>query len=333
MKEHFFTAVRIAVFIFIFAVIMHVMNFFLVQSNWASIDRWEQYSKKDRIDTLFVGSSVGWVVVPQTIEGINNCTCVNMSTPNQFYKTSLEAVRFIAPRQPLDTVVLMTGFEALESAEDYGAASAFINAQYETAPMLTRARAILARRLERYTDPDFLPTKDSINTWFDWVESYTYTIPEIYKNVAYRMGRKDPGYQLDFNESIDRIEPEEDGSILEEDIRKVRDMDLSCIDIDERSLARLDEMASYLEANGIRFVVIVPPHRLDVQEGYGKEYDVIDSYLEDFVKKRGGEYYNTDTDPSLREQLPDSMFMDREHIVDEGNRIVSTRIAMLLEGK
>ncbi|MBR6158710.1 MAG: hypothetical protein IKQ40_00305 [Lachnospiraceae bacterium] len=331
MKEHFFTAIRIILFISIFAVIMHLMNCVFVQSNWASIDRWEQYSKKDDIDTLFVGSSVGWVVVPQTIEGLNGCTCANMSTPNQFYKTSLEAVRFISGQQPLDTVVLMTGFETLESAEDYAAASAFINAQYETAPVMTRMRAILSQRLERYTDPDFLPTTDSINTWFDWVESYTYTIPEIYKNIAYRRGRKDPLYHLDLRRTIDRIDPKGDGAAA--DIKKARALDLSCIDIDERSLKRLDEMAAFLEANGIRFVVIVPPHRLDVQEEYGKEYDAIDSYMEDFVTKRGGEYYNLDLDPSLREQLPDNMFMDREHIVDEGNRIVSETIAVLLGGK
>ena len=48
--------------------IMRLMNYCLVQSNWASIDRWEQYSKKDDIDTLFVGSSVGWVVVPRVID-------------------------------------------------------------------------------------------------------------------------------------------------------------------------------------------------------------------------------------------------------------------------
>ena len=47
MKEHILTAIRIILFISVFAVIMYIMNCIFVQSNWASIDRWEQYSKKE----------------------------------------------------------------------------------------------------------------------------------------------------------------------------------------------------------------------------------------------------------------------------------------------
>ena len=78
----------------------------------------------------------------------------------------------------------------------------------------------------------------------------------------------------------------------------------------------LDEMASYLAANDIRFVVIVTPHRSDVGSGYEDEYEMIDTYLGDFVSKRGGIYHNLDADPELRQQLGDDMFMDGEHIVD-----------------
>ena len=48
------------------------------------------------------------------------------------------------------------------------------------------------------------------------------------------------------------------------------------------------------------------------------------------MTKRGGEYHNIDSDDALRERLPDEMFMDREHIVDEGNDIVSEKIAQIL---
>ncbi len=108
-------------------------------------------------------------------------------------------------------------------------------------------------------------------------------------------------------------------------------MDLSSIDIDARSLKNLDDMANYLKANDIDFTVIVTPHRSDVMEKYGNEYEIIDSYLDEFVTKRGGKYINIDTDAELRNQLPDDMFMDQEHIVDEGNRLVSSKIAMLLK--
>jgi len=329
MKDRLFAVVRIILFISIFATLIGIMNFYLVQSNWASIDRWEQYSAKDDIDTLFVGSSVGWVVVPRTIDGLNSCRCVNLSTPNQFYKTSLEAVRFVSKQQPLSMVVLLTGFEGLESSEDYAAAMAFNKAQYETAPLIQREAAAFALKMGRYTDPKFLTSVDSINAWFDWVESFTYSIPEIYKNVAYRRSRKDPGYALDFTKKVERKEPQSTTSV-KDDISKAQSLDLSHIDIDNRSLERLDEMASYLTANDVRFVVIVTPHRSDAGEELGEEYGIIDSFLEDFVTKRGGEYFNIDSDPALRELLPDNMFMDREHIVDEGNDIVSTKIAELL---
>lgn len=330
MKKHQHTKIRAVLFIIIFAVIIHIMDFCLVVSNWASIGRWEQYSSDDGYDTLFVGSSVGWVVVPRTIDGLNNCRCVNMSTPDQFYKTSLEAVRFIACQQPLETVVLLTGFDGLEREEDYAAAAAFLDAQYETAPFIQRERAILTDRLRRYANIDFLSSVDSINIWFDWVERFTYSLPQMYKNISYRLERLDPGYVLNMDKSIDRIDPGKEGSSVAKDIEKAEKLNLSSIDIDSHALEKLDALASYLGANGIRFVVIVTPHRSDVRAGYGDEYDTVDEYLEEFVTKRGGEYFNIDDDPALREELGDEMFMDQEHIVDEGNNLVSEKIAQLL---
>ena len=330
MKKRLPLPIRIILFISIFALIIHVMNYCLVASNWASAGRWEQYSKADDYDTLFVGSSVGWVIVPRTIDGLNGCRCVNMSTPDQFYKTSLETVRFVSAQQPLNTVVLLTGFDALERSEDYAAAASFLEAKYETAPFVKREGAILADKLGRYTDPDFLASTDSINIWFDWVERFTYSLPQIVKNIAYRESRKDPGYVLDMNERIERIDPADSASSISSDIKSASKMNLSTIDIEADPLKKLDEMASYLKANDIRFAVIVTPHRSDVREEYGEEYDIIDSFLNDFVTKRGGEYHNIDSDDALRERLPDEMFMDREHIVDEGNDIVSEKIAQIL---
>ena len=334
MSNRLFTTIRIVLFIVIFALIIHVMNYCLVASNWASIDRWEQYSKDSDYDTLFVGSSVGWVVVPRTINGLNSIHCVNMSTPDQFYKTSMEAVRFVSEQQPLDTVVLLTGFDALERSEEYPAAASFLEAQYETAPTTQRAGAIFSDKIGRYTDIDFLISTDSINIWFDWVERFTYSLPQIVKNIAYRQGRKDPGYVLNMETKLERVDPGKDIiTSLPADIEKAHDLNLSNLDIDNHSLEKLDEMAAYLAANDIRFAVIVTPHRSDVREGYGDEYDIIDSYLEDFVTQRGGEYYNIDTDRGLRERLPDDMFMDKEHIVDQGNDLVSEKIAQLLRGE
>ncbi len=326
MKKHLHTSISIILFITIFAVLTHIMNFCLVASNWASIDRWEKYSSSDDYDTLFVGSSVGWVVVPRTIDGLNDCHCVNMSTPDQFYKTSLEAVRFISCQQPLDTVVLLTGFDALEQCEDYAAAAAFLDARYETAPLCQRIFAKLSDKLGRYTDTSFLASTDSINIWFDWVERFTYSLPQIYKNIAYRQGRKDPGYVLDMSKRIDRADPDAHNRIS--DVGNIPD--LSSVDISTDSLEKLDEMAQYLFANNIRFVVIVTPHRSDVRAGYADEYEKIDSFFNGFVTARNGEYYNIDKDDSLRERLPDDMFMDQEHIVDEGNDLVSEKIATLL---
>ena len=331
MKKHLCKVIGIILSVSVFAVLMSIMNFIFVPSNWASIDRWEQYSKKDDVDTLFVGSSVGWVVFPRVIDGMNDCISVNMSTPNQFYKTSLEAVKFISCQQPLDTVVLLTGFEGLESAEDYGAAEAFLKAQYETAPFHKRMIAITSEKLGRYTDIDFLTSIHSVNTWFDWVESFTYSLPEIYKNVAYRRSRINKPYTLDLDKSVERIDSSPGGSpFISQDIKAAHEMNLSHLDIDDRSLKMLDEMASYLAANDIRFVVIVTPHRSDVGSGYEDEYEMIDTYLGDFVSKRGGIYHNLDADPELRQQLGDDMFMDGEHIVDEGNTVVSEKIAQLL---
>ena len=196
---------------------------------------------------------------------------------------------------------------------------------------MKRYKAVFSDKIGRYADRDFLTSTDSINIWFDWVERFTYTIPQIVKNIAYRQGRRDPSYILDMSRKMERIDPNTDGSsAVSEDYKKAQDMNLATIDINSTSLEKLDDMASYLEANGIKFAVIVTPHRSDVKAGYGDEYDAIDDYFENIVTKRGGQYFNIDNDPALREQLPDDMFMDSEHIVDEGNDLVSKKIAELL---
>ncbi|MCR5830886.1 MAG: hypothetical protein K6G67_01940 [Lachnospiraceae bacterium] len=331
MKKYINPAVRIILFIVIFALIIHVMNFCLVVSNWASIDRWEAYASDDGYDTLFVGSSVGWVIVPRTIDAMNDCKCVNMSTPDQFYRTSADAVKFVSSQQPLQKVVLLTGFDALSQSEDYAAAASFLDAKYETAPLAKRYGAIISDKLGRYKDIDFLTSVESMNIWVDWVLRFSYTLPQVYKNIAYRRGRIDPGYVLDMEKKIERIDPPKaDKSLLDEDIAKAGELGSAGINVDPDSLGMLDEMASFLSANGIGFTVIVTPHRSDVRAGYGEGYGVIDSYLKEFVEKRGGQYFNLDNDESLRERLPDDMFMDHEHIVDEGNNLVSGKIAELL---
>jgi len=111
--------IKILLFTAGFVLITCRLNYALKQTNAVSQSMWKRYSACEGLDTLFVGSSVGWIIVPEMIDSINGTSSFNMSTPSQYFKSSSYVAKFAAKQHPLQRIVLVMGYESLEHNEDY----------------------------------------------------------------------------------------------------------------------------------------------------------------------------------------------------------------------
>lgn len=328
--------VGIIVFIAIFFAIMAYMNYVFVSSNEVSKSTWGRYSKETSLDTLFVGSSVGWLAMPQVIDEISGTKSFNISTPSQHFKTSDFAVRFVAKQHPLKRVVLIMNFGSIAEYEDYVSDKAFKDAMLANETSYVRTKRDIINKLSHY-DSDFISTTDSINIWFDWVMSFTSNRNQINENLYYKKNpdklerNYDKDYVIDFsNMPYDRKDYAAKGadkSTLLNDIKACKELNLKNISINDKALKYLDSMAGFCRNNDISFVMILSPYRSDYSDGFKEEYELADHFLNKFATERGGLYFNLDRDPKVRSVLSDDMFTDHEHINDTGNALVSEIIA------
>lgn len=334
--------IKIICFLVIFICIMAFLNFSVVVLNTESRKAWNNYSKKDYVDTLFVGSSVGSVVDANWIENLSDYHCINMSTPNQLYKTSYSAIKYIAGQKDLQRVVLITEFDTMEGYEDYVSDKLFRDALYMNSPITEKLEAGIDDRFSRYSDADFWKSSDSINIWFNWVMCPAKTwesIKDIYNTRKKELSGKpanSPANNIfsDANRYTLKkyVADSQDKKALNADLKELSDYNIKTVKVDTKALDYLSQILCFLKANDIEVYVMISPHRLDDRQRYGEEYDTLDKYFKHFVKKRGAKYINLDDEDDIRDILDNNdYFKDSEHITEQGSVALAPVILELME--
>lgn len=328
---------KIILFILIFTILTCVLNFCIVVPNTSSCASWEKYARKSNITTLFIGSSVGQAADVDVIDAILGTTSVNMSTPDQLYKTQYDSIDFITKQNPIDKVVLIMELDSIKSEEHYIADYSFRRAMYKNASIYQRLLVEIKDKWVRYQESGFCGESDSINIWFGWVKCPLKSWESIKNNTFERLNdlktETDWDYVIDFNNKPyirkTEINDEEVMMELDNDYGRLALLNIKCFEMDVDALEILDCILRYLKTNDIECIVMVAPCRLDEREKYGDDYNSIDDYMRGFIEKRGGKYINLDTDEEVRNKLNeiDEPFRDGEHLNANGIQVVSPIIA------
>lgn len=328
-------AIKVTVFATIFFILMGILNYIIEMPNKYGRDAWDEYTHKKNINTLFVGSSVGDVANVDIIDSILGTNSINMSTPEQLYKTNYDAISFITRQQPIERVVMIIGMESLKHNENYIADHLFRTAMYMNGSVMDRVYYGIKDKAIRYIDWEFLGSTDSINIWFKWVKCPVKTADKMRDNIFNDKleSRKNSDYYVDmtympYGRKTELVN-DETFHDLENDLEELSTRNIKCFEIDSHAIETFDCILRFLRDNNIEAVVMISPHRLDHRLIYGDDYDKIDEFLRRFIEKRGGKYINLDTDYELRELLnrAEEPFKDEEHLTDNGIKVVAPVIA------
>lgn len=327
--------IKIIVFVAVFLMLMGGLNYIIEMPNKYGREVWENYTHKSKIDTLFVGSSVGNIADVGIIDSILGTSSINMSTPEQLYKTNYDAISFIVRQQPIERVVIVMGMDSVKHNENYIADHLFRTGMYFNAPIQDRIYYGIKDKLMRYIDWEFLGSADSINIWFNWIKCPVKTLEGIEDNIFSdeNSNSEEADYYVDMDylpyyrktEAVN----DETHYELEKDLNELASQSITCFEIDNQVFETFDCLLRFLNDNNIEAIVMISPHRLDNRASLGNDYNKLDGFLRFFSEKRGARYINLDTDNELRGQLDgsDESFKDQEHLTESGVKIVAPVIA------
>lgn len=332
-------SVKILIFIAGFILLNCVCNFVFVARDTEKQSRqmWQGYSECEDIDLMFMGTSVGNMVRTEVVDEIVGSNSYNMCTPNQFFGTTIDAVKLVANQHPVKKIIILSGFSSLEEAEDYRAFSAFHNSLYASCSPAVKNEHIMQEMLKRSVSKENVNKPFSMNLWYKWVVGGQKSLGAVKDILIDKVQSLKSGYadeQVAYvinpdEKKYNRIEPAE--YAYETDDSK---NSWSTCDVSDEALEDLDYIIKYCNANDIEVTVIHTLHRSDYAMKYENEYPEIDTFFRKFVEERGAKYYNMDNEANIRSLFSDDMFVDDEHMGEEGKDEISTIMATLIkEGK
>lgn len=329
--------------LFVFFVLLIVLNIWMSSRLEPLMHKshrmWEKYFAQENADTIFIGTSVAEMIDAGIVSGATSRNCVNMATPSQYFGTSVTALTMAGEQNPVDTIVLLMGFDSLERDEDLTSTLSMEKALYYGAPKKTYIPRWILGNIEYSFEPRNITSTDSINKWFSWPVNATRNLAQIRTNKVEEIynplpnlymtdnppGLSDVRYKRKEFRKADQLIPLDKSTV-----REIRD--IKSVNISENSLKLLSQMCEYSNSNGFRFVVMIAPHRSNYRGEFDGEYDKINEFLKNFVENRNCIYINLDNDADIKNKLSDEYFTDTEHVNDEGIRIASGIMADYLNG-
>ena len=286
-----------------------------------------RYSHTADIDTIFVGNSAGEMMNDELYSETTGRHAFNMCTPSQGLYVSLRNIKLASSQHQIDRAILLMTFDTL-SSESYDGIDHLYNRVVNSAsPFYIRVINDIKYNTDKTVSLGTIDTEKSINIWIPWEQEHVNGLNNITSNIKHRMERlikhKPLGYDIayDLNTVVYKREPGDftdiDRQHLISDLDAASNLDIPADMLSGDKLTLLAQMCSYCRDNDIKLSIIVTPHRTDYfdrYDSYRTDIEKVSAYLNDFVSKRGGMYYNTEDDPQLHEILPDDYFYDWEHV-------------------
>ena len=288
------------------------------------------YSKTPEIDTIFVGNSVGEMMDADLYSALSGTHSFNMCTPSQSIELSLKNIKLAASHHEIKNATLLMSIDMVDD-EDYSRLDQlYYRVVDSSTPWNKRIIVSIKRRIQKSLSPELYNTEKSINVFIPWENETAHGLDKVKENLERRFKRlinNDPvGKNIAFDLNTIRYNrlpddlSEEEIKMLNEDLDTASELSLPEGMISSGNLTRIAKICKFCKENRINLRIVVTPHTTEYFDRYEsfREYNKIaDEYLEGFISKRGGEYYDTEDDPEVHEILPDKYFSDQEHMSDK----------------
>lgn len=326
----------VAIIVFINTIICH----YLGPSAHKSDEMWSYYYRQENADTIIVGTSVTDMVSEFVLDEYTGRRCINMGTPSQYFATSRDIITTATKDRPVDTIILMMGFDALERDEDMSATLAVEKGFYDSKSISGKLKGFLKENIHHSLETRNIRHSVSINKWFSWPVSciayFDQIKPNLEKKEYYSDVVNDSEMKALSSNSVSlNRKPMPAPRKLNTEILKAS-RNIQTIKISEDSLKILKQMCDYCTINDIRFIVMVSPHMSGYAGNYGEDYDKLNALMAGIVEGAGCTYLNLNDLPSVTDLMTDQYFTDSEHVTHEGIEVASgiiSDILNLLTGK
>lgn len=307
-----------------------LLNFLFVPVDGASDTMWSQYYEEEKLDTIFVGSSISATTFdPQIFNDVLGVKSFNMGTPAQAISQSIDALEVAFEEHEIQTVVMSVGFfsfqvEPIEAAE-MSFAMGRANGKGGLAGTVESVRYLMSEEV--------VATKKSINYFFPWsYNSVTTSINEIYKNVLDKtkviVGNSDKENEIYRNGKGYRPYMEE---INLDVIWTENSLFYYSGNLEAKTITEFEELLELCDRNGVDLVVVNTPHPVhDVVTCY-TIYEDMEEAIEGICRKHNVEYYNFSlAKPELFDNKPE-YFHDCEHLNYQGSQVFSKMFCDFLQ--
>ena len=288
------------------------------------------YSRAKDIDTVLIGSSVGKAIMPEVYRKIAGDNAVNMCTSAQSFGTSYKNLKLAASQHKIKHAVLLMTFDSLDDSDTTAIDHLYdrtINSAGSAGDVIVNT---LNYNITKEKQPGILSREESINLWIPWVNETSHGFKQIDNNITSRFMRLLSGNSLgcafgeDFTTPkynlIEKSPSEDDMQIFKSDLDEASAISASQITINPEKLEILNDIIRFCSDNSIKLGIVVTPHPASYYKRYAsfeENINSVDHFMNNFCRKRNIPYFNAENDPELHKILPDSYFLDSEHIKDD----------------
>ena len=294
-----------------------ILCFLIEPARGSSAMMWEEYYAEDRIDTIFVGSSLCSATFdPKVINEGVGVASFNMGTPMQVLKQNITAVENAIKEHEIKTVVVGMGFFSLQEESVAEAELTFAKALAREKKGLDEVIACL----EYAFSEEVRDSEKSINFWFPWLYNYEdYAWETIYKNILSKIRIFKEGKIIS---DLKGYRPYE-GVATEEQIWEENSYYNNDQILRAELITEFEKLLYLCTESGADVIVINTPHPAqDVVTCY-EVYAENDSIIRKLCEKYDVDYYDFSL---IKQDVFDSKleyYYNYEHLNYEGSQVFS----------
>lgn len=328
---------KVAAALVFFALCNALLTFALEPYGGKSQVIWDDYTKQDRIDTLFVGSSFAHQGFdPAAFDALGKGASFNLASPNQSLEDSYVAVRTAYEDFGISRVVLGVSYSELYRTEAANPQSAFLRERARATGKAAAAQAMLAELFQR----DTLASNLSINGFFPWVNNH---VDPNAAAIAENVRAKAAGIPLDEAAVLQDPTWTHQGQgfgVYEHVFNPNTELGLyfneaeasgELSGINPNRETTLRALCDFCSGHGIQLVAVVVPLPAHNIEYYGKGYFEQGAYIADYLAQWEVPYYDLNLARPDFLQMQTQDYYDYAHLNGRGAKKCSAALANLLQ--
>ncbi len=319
-------------FLVVISVLNMTLSFFIEPVGGASGRMWNGYYKEEKLDTIFVGSSICQMTfIPQVFDEKLGIKSYNMGTPSQAMPQSIRAIEVALQEHDIKTVIYAMNFSSLKYKPIPEAEITFESARVHQKGGL----GSIKDTMEYIYSFDVWDSEKSINFLFPWLYNHEdYTMDTLIKNASGKIERVKEWLETGEYDGTDGLIKG-----FRNDERDVFNYDNMWTNntgriyesyFDAEMLSEFEEMAKLCVANDIELIVIHTPHpAFDVITCYDS-YEKNQNQVVEVCNKYNVDYYDFSLAKAEIYEINGKHFGDYEHLNKEGAKVFCEKVSDFL---